>query len=164
MLIRGYLLALLLCAVLPHHALALSCMPVEGDKVVNEIDRSESPLWFGQAKLISVYIQAPAHQNADLIAVYEIENTYLNTADDEIAPRVYVEVPGIHRTWGIWTSETFETGMSGQYAFRLNPDGAWVFHGPGMCTYFSDKEWDGLKSGQYKDHNKNTNKDSINAD
>jgi len=148
---------------------ALSCVQPEGDQVLLILETQKQPLWFGKATLISTDKAEDAENNDPFVAKFQIEDTYLSIDASEMNEKVDVKVSQFHQTWGMWgamySSKTpIKVGDTGEYAFNLDSDGHWNFFGPGGCTYFSDTEWEGLRSGFYNDQLDEDNKDNQDAD
>ena len=149
------------------YAYALSCARPQGDQVLNVLENTDAPVWFGQAKLLETKEVRPQIHPHPVKARFQIQETYLLTGLDAIEDEVEVLVPGLHVTWGIWgdtgSPKKIKRNQAGNYYFRYDQNDGWVFGGPGACTFFSEEEWANLKSGFYKDSG-NINEDDPSED
>lgn len=165
MLIKALGLFLAFVSVPIGNAYALSCMPPQGDQVLQAVAGQKSPVWFGRAKLKSVTDDQDAAAN--VVATFEIEETYFISSSETVDGEVSVAVPSFQRTWGPWGlvsgKSQIKAGSVGQY-FLTKHEGAWRYSGPGACTYFSDEEWEQLKSGYYNDKIQLKVKEETDAD
>ena len=165
MLIKTLGLLLAFACVPIGNAYALSCMPPQGDQVLQALADQKSPVWFGRAKLKNITDDKDVAAN--IVATFDIEETYFTSSSEEVSGEVSVVVPSFQRTWGPWGlvsgKSQIKVGSVGQY-FLTKHESGWLYSGPGACTYFSDEEWEQLKSGYYNDKIQLKVKEETDAD
>lgn len=129
---------------------ALSCVEPRGDQVLQAVDNTDNPFWFGKATLKSYGKDFNVFSD-DKYAKFETLETYLSRDVKEAIKSFKVRVPHVQQSWGPWGNivpEPMKNGTVGNYFFTKR-DGVWEYAGPGACTHFSEQEWDQLKAGFY---------------
>jgi len=142
------------------HALALSCMPPEGDQVEKTILNAKTPIWFGNATLLE-------YDTFENKGTFQINETYLTTHSDKIPSKTKVIIAKFYQTWGpFFDINKAESKRSlnkpNNYSFKyLEDKNVWSFAGPGGCTFYNDDNWNKLKDGYYEKYVK---QDSMKED
>ncbi|MEZ5813540.1 MAG: hypothetical protein R3E13_02260 [Alphaproteobacteria bacterium] len=144
----------LLSFVFSGQACALSCVELEGDQV-QALGNTKQPLWFGTARLVQITKNEDG-ESSGVVGKFELIDSYLNTSKFELERFINVNIDEFMLTWGPWSSyeanqEKIENKEELRVVLSYKHGFGWSYSGPGACTYFSDKEWNGLKSGYYDD-------------